>query len=149
MRGVVSVGCVAGAAAAVLTVMVVMEVMEDAEVGGAGAAGGATGVDLLLGAGGGFDERGGGAGRRLGQTGAQRTLQLRDVISVLKGNTVQEEILQPTADCQQISEDFSYSFSTTKRRQTSKNPEYLIGKPVVLAVSWRRSRGKIILAFYF
>ena len=61
-----------------------MVVMWDAEVRGARAAGGAGRVNLLLGAGGGLDERGGGAGRRLRQAGAQGTLQLRDVIPVLK-----------------------------------------------------------------
>lgn len=41
-------------------------------------------MDFLLGARGGLDERRRGAGGRLGQTGAQRALQLRDVITVLK-----------------------------------------------------------------
>ena len=78
-------GCVA------LLVLLVMLVMRDAEVGGARAAGGAGRMHFLLRAGGGLDEWRGGAGRRLGQTGAQRTLQLRDVISVLEedgSNTV-------------------------------------------------------------
>lgn len=41
-------------------------------------------MDFLLGPRGGLDERSRGAGGRLGQTGAQRTLQLCDVVTILK-----------------------------------------------------------------
>lgn len=81
--GVGSVATVAGGGSGGV-MMVVVVVMRDAEVGGAGAAGGAGRVDFLLGAGGRLDEGGGRAGRRLRQTGAERTLQLCDVITVLQ-----------------------------------------------------------------
>lgn len=84
MGGEVGVGGVASVAVGGGVLMVVVVVMRDAEVGSARAAGGAGRVHLLLGAGGGLDERGGGAGRGLRQAGAQRALQLGDVVAVLE-----------------------------------------------------------------
>lgn len=93
MSSVISVGCIAGIVGVGGMLMVV--VMWDAEVGSTWAARGTGWMNLFLGARWGFDERSGRAGGWLRQTGAQWTLQLCDVITVLEGRRKKEDTWVP------------------------------------------------------